>query len=156
MFDFSTQATTYLILIVITSIINLICYSLLFGIWGFVFYLVYVLITVPLVILWMYNIDCLTTGNCQIWSWVITSLTLISVLITTIMLVAFAVNPTLASGVPINTTPTTITVTDATTATTATPTTPTVPATTATPTTPTVPAATTATAVATAATPPAK
>lgn len=144
MFDFSTQATTYLILIVITSIINLICYSLLFGIWGFVFYLVYVLITVPLVILWMYNIDCLTTGNCQIWSWVITSLTLISVLITTIMLVAFAVNPTLASGVPINTKPTTITVTDATTAT---PTTPTVPVTTA---------ATTATAVATAATPPAK
>jgi hypothetical protein len=114
MFDFSTQATTYLILIVITSIINLICYSLLFGIWGFVFYLVYVLITVPLVILWMYNIDCLTTGDCQIWSWVITSLTLISVLITTIMLVAFAVNPTLASGVPINTTPTTITVSDTT------------------------------------------
>lgn len=147
MFDFSTQATTYLILIVITSIINLICYSLLFGIWGFVFYLVYVLITVPLVILWMYNIDCLTTGNCQIWSWVITSLTLISVLITTIMLVAFAVNPTLASGVPINTTPTTITAT------------PTVPATTATtattPTTATT-AATTATTVATAATPPAK
>ena len=106
MFDFSTQATTYLILIVITSIINLICYSLLFGIWGFVGYLLYTLITVPLVILWMYNIDCLTTGDCQIWSWVITSLTLISVLTTTILLVAFAVNPSLGT-VPISTTPTT-------------------------------------------------
>lgn len=106
MFDYSTQATTYLILIVISSFINLICYSLLFGVWGFVSYLLYTLITVPFVILWMYNIDCLTSGDCQIWSWVITSLTLISVLTTTILLVAFAVNPSL-STVPISTTPTT-------------------------------------------------
>ena len=106
MFDFSTQATTYLILIVITSIINLVCYSYISGVWGFVGYLLYTLITVPLVILWMYNIDCLTTGDCQIWSWVITSLTLISVLTTTILLVAFAVNPSLGT-VPISTTPTT-------------------------------------------------
>ena len=107
MFDFSTQATTYLILIVITSIINLICYSYISGMWGFVGYLLYTLITVPLVILWMYNIDCLTTGDCQIWSWVITSLTLISVLTTTILLVAFAVNPSLGTTVPVSTTPTT-------------------------------------------------
>lgn len=106
MFDFSTQATTYLILIVITSIINLVCYSYISGVWGFVGYLLYTLITVPLVILWMYNIDCLTTGDCQIWSWVITSLTLISVLTTTILLVAFAVNPSLGT-VPISTAPTT-------------------------------------------------
>ena len=106
MFDYSTQATTYLILIVISSFINLICYSLLFGVWGFVSYLLYTLITVPFVILWMYNIDCLTSGDCQIWSWVITSLTLISVLTTTILLVAFAVNPSL-STVTISTTPTT-------------------------------------------------
>lgn len=107
MFDFSTQATTYLILIVITSFINLICYSYISGMWGFVGYLLYTLITVPLVILWMYNIDCLTTGDCQIWSWVITSLTLISVLTTTILLVAFAVNPSLGTTVPVSTTPTT-------------------------------------------------
>ena len=106
MFDYSTQATTYLVLIVISSFINLICYSLLFGVWGFVSYLLYTLITVPFVILWMYNIDCLTSGDCQIWSWVITSLTLISVLTTTILLVAFAVNPSL-SNAPISTTPTT-------------------------------------------------
>ena len=105
MFDFSTQATTYLILIVITSFINLICYSYISGMWGFVGYLLYTLITVPLVILWMYNIDCLTTGDCQIWSWVITSLTLISVLTTTILLVAFAVNPSLGTTVPVSTTP---------------------------------------------------
>jgi len=85
-------------LIVITSLINLICYAYIAGVWGFVGYLLYTLITVPFVILWMYNIDCLTTGDCQIWSWVITSLTLISVLTTTILLVAFTVNPSLSSS----------------------------------------------------------
>jgi hypothetical protein len=66
--------------------------------WGFVGYLLYVIITVPLIILWMYNIDCLTSGDCQIWSWVITALTLVSVISTTVILVAVAVNPTLSNG----------------------------------------------------------
>ena len=91
----SIQATTYLVLIIVTTFINLICYYLLAGMWGFVAYLLYTLITIPLVILWMYNIDCLTTGNCHIWSWVITWITLISVLTTTILLVAISVNPSL-------------------------------------------------------------
>lgn len=61
--------------------------------WGFVSYLIYSLVTLPLVLLWMYNIECLTTGNCHIWSWVITVLTLISVLTSTIMIVAISINP---------------------------------------------------------------
>jgi hypothetical protein len=63
------------------------------GMWGFVSYLIYSLVTIPLVLLWMYNIDCLTTGNCQIWSWIITVVTLISVITTTVILVAFTINP---------------------------------------------------------------
>jgi hypothetical protein len=98
MFNYSTQAATYLILVIITSIINLICYYSLLGMWGFVGYLLYVIITVPIIILWMYNIDCLTSGDCQIWSWVITALTLVSVISTTVILVAIAVNPTLSNG----------------------------------------------------------
>lgn len=98
MFNYSTQALTYLILVIITSIINLICYYLLLGMWGFVGYLLYVIITIPLIILWMYNIDCLTSGDCQIWSWVITALTLVSVISTTVILIAIAVNPTLSNG----------------------------------------------------------
>jgi hypothetical protein len=98
MFNYSTQASTYLILVIITSIINLICYYLLLGMWGFVGYLLYVLITIPLIILWMYNIDCLTSGDCEIWSWVITALTLVSVISTTIILIAIAINPTLSNG----------------------------------------------------------
>ena len=102
MYSYSTQALTYLILIIITSLINLICYSLLLGIWGFVAYLLYILITIPFVILWMYNINCLTYGDCQIWSWVITTLTLISVLTTTILLVAIATNPSFVDSLSIN------------------------------------------------------
>jgi hypothetical protein len=101
MFSYSTQALTYLVLILITGFINLICYAMLLGVWGFVAYLLYALITIPFVILWMYNIDCLTSGDCQIWSWVITSLTLISVITTTILLVAIAVNPSLRDNITI-------------------------------------------------------
>ena len=95
MFNLSTQASAYFILICLTSLINLICFSVMIGTWGFVYYLIYCIITFPLVLLWMYNIDCLTTGNCQIWSWVITVLTLISVLTTTILVVALSINPTM-------------------------------------------------------------
>ena len=101
--NISIQATTYLVLIIITTLINLICYFKLAGTWGFVAYLIYTLITIPLVILWMYNIDCLTTGNCYIWSWVITWITLISVLTTTIMLVAISVNPSLSNSIAVST-----------------------------------------------------
>ena len=93
MFNLSTQASAYFILICLTTLINLICFFIMIGMWGFVSYLIYSLITIPLVLLWMYNIDCLTTGNCQIWSWVITVLTLISVITTTVLLVAFSINP---------------------------------------------------------------
>jgi hypothetical protein len=103
MFNFSTQASTYLILVIITSIINLICYFMIAGVLGFLGYLVYVLFTVPLIILWMYNIDCLTTGDCQVWSWVITALTLISILTSTIFLVAVTVNPSLSGNMKFTT-----------------------------------------------------
>lgn len=102
MFNYSTQATVYLILVIITSIINLICYYMLLGMWGFVGYLLYVIIVIPIIILWMYNIDCLTTGDCQVWSWVITALTLISVISSTVILVAVAVNPSLSNDLLFN------------------------------------------------------
>jgi len=93
MFNLSTQASAYFIIICITTIINLICFFIMTGMWGFVSYLIYSLVTFPLVLLWLYNIECLTTGNCHIWSWVITVITLISVLTSTIMIVAISINP---------------------------------------------------------------
>ena len=93
MFNLSTQASAYFIIICVTTIINFICFFIMTGMWGFVSYLIYSLVTFPLVLLWLYNIECLTTGNCHIWSWVITVLTLISVLTSTIMIVAISINP---------------------------------------------------------------
>ena len=112
MFNLSTQASAYFIIICLTTIINLICFFIMTGMWGFVSYLIYSLITFPLVLLWLYNIECLTTGNCHIWSWVITVITLISVLTTTIMIVAISINPpagftTTTSGTTSSTTTTT-------------------------------------------------
>ena len=93
MFNLSTQASAFFIIICITTIINLICFFIMTGMWGFVSYLIYSLVTFPLVLLWLYNIECLTTGNCHIWSWVITVITLISALTSTIMIVAISINP---------------------------------------------------------------
>ena len=115
MFNYSTQATVYLILVIITSFINLICYYMMAGILGFIGYLLYTLITIPLIILWMYNIDCLTTGDCQIWSWVITALTLVSVISATVILVAVAVNPSLRDNYATTTFTTTTNIPEATT-----------------------------------------
>lgn len=112
MFNLSTQASAYFIIICLTTIINLICFFIMTGMWGFVSYLIYSLITFPLVLLWLYNIECLTTGNCHIWSWVITVITLIAVLTSTIMIVAISINPpagftTTTSGTTSSTTTTT-------------------------------------------------
>jgi hypothetical protein len=146
------------------------------GVLGFLGYLVYVLFTVPLIILWMYNIDCLTTGDCQVWSWVITALTLISILTSTIFLVAVTVNPSLSGNMkfttifssqedqntafsttqPVTTTTPVVTTTPATTTPAATTTTTPPATTTTTPpaTTTTTPPATTTTPAATTTTPP--
>ena len=148
MFNYSTQATVYLILVIITSIINLICYYMMAGILGFIGYLLYILITIPLIILWMYNIDCLTTGDCQIWSWVITALTLVSVISATVILVAVAVNPSLRDNYATTTFTTTTNIPKATTIPVVT-----IPAAAAATTTTTTPAAAAATPAAAATTP---
>jgi hypothetical protein len=91
MFNLSSQANTYLIILTITTIINLICLTFIGGMWGFLGYFLYFLITVPFVLLAIYNIDCLTSGNCQIWSWIVTVLISLSMIITTIVVVVVAV-----------------------------------------------------------------
>lgn len=100
MFDLSSQANTYFILLIITTIINLICFSVVAGVWGFLGYFLYFLITLPFIILWIYNINCLTSGDCQTWSWIVTVLTSLSMIITTISVVVIAVMyPSMLSAV---------------------------------------------------------
>lgn len=71
MFNLSTQANLYLIVIIITTIINWICATVILKWQGFFIYALFALILTPFFILYVYNVDCLTTGDCQIWSWVV-------------------------------------------------------------------------------------
>lgn len=70
MFNISSQAYFYTIIYIITSIINMICSGVLFGVIGFFIYFFTFIIIIPFILLNIYNIDCLTSGNCQIWSWI--------------------------------------------------------------------------------------
>jgi uncharacterized membrane protein (DUF485 family) len=47
------------------------------------------LIGIPFILLSIYNIDCLTTGGCNIWSWVVSILSIIGLFITTILMIVF-------------------------------------------------------------------
>jgi hypothetical protein len=87
MFNLSIQANLYLIVIAITTIINWICVTILFKGQGFMMFALYTLFAIPLNILNIYNVDCLTTGNCQLWSWVLTIISTISFLIITVIII---------------------------------------------------------------------
>ena len=90
MFNLSTQATLYLVVLVLTSIINMICISITAGPLGFLAYTLYVIFAIPFFILYVYNVDCLTTGDCQIWSWVVAIFSSISLLVTAILAIFLA------------------------------------------------------------------
>ena len=94
MFNLSSQANIFLIILIITTIINLISFSVVSGVWGFLGYFVYLLITLPFIMLATYNIDCLTSGNCQTWSWIVTVITSLSMIISTIIIVVLGVTST--------------------------------------------------------------
>lgn len=90
--DISRQAKTYLWIWIFTTIINVIVsvFSVL-GIYGFLTYVVFMVISIPFTLLYIYNIDCLTYGNCDTWSWFITILSSIGLIFTTIMMIISAV-----------------------------------------------------------------
>ena len=87
MFNLSTQANLYLIVIIITTIINWICATVILKWQGFLVYALFALILTPVFILYVYNVDCLTTGDCQIWSWVVAIFSAINLIILTVFVV---------------------------------------------------------------------
>jgi hypothetical protein len=93
MFNLSTQATIYLVVLVLTSIINIICISIAAGPLGFLAYTLYAIFAIPFFILYVYNIDCLTSGDCQIWSWVVAILSSISLLVTAVVIIYLTAVP---------------------------------------------------------------
>lgn len=80
MFDISRQAYLYMWIWIVTSVINMIATAYMFGVSGLLSYMLAVVIMLPLLLLYLYHIDCLTYGDCNTLSWIITilmSLTLI-------------------------------------------------------------------------------
>lgn len=85
MMDISRQAYVYLIIFLITSVINGVLTLNIYGMYGPLIYLGVVFVALPFVILYMYHIDCLTTGKCNTWSWIYTIFACLSLIITTLM-----------------------------------------------------------------------
>ena len=107
MFNLSIQANIYLGVLVLTGIINMICISIAAGPLGFLAYTLYAILAIPFFILYVYNIDCLTSGDCQIWSWVVAIFSSISLLITAVLAIYLtAVPPKTVSETIITTTTT--------------------------------------------------
>lgn len=91
MFNLSSQANLYLIIIIITTLINWICATVIFSWQGFLYYALIALILTPIFILYVYNVDCLTTGDCQIWSWIVAIFSAINLITLTIFIVIITI-----------------------------------------------------------------
>jgi hypothetical protein len=90
MFNISRQAYLYTIILLLTSFVNMIIFSYLYGFYGFFSYIISFLIFTPFLLLSIYNIDCLTTGGCNVWSWVVSIMSTLGLVITTIGMIVLS------------------------------------------------------------------
>lgn len=90
MLDISKQAYVYVIIFVITSVINAFLSIGIYGPSGPFIYLFGFVVMLPFIVLYIYHIDCLTTGGCNSWSWIYVAITCFGLILTTI-LATFAV-----------------------------------------------------------------
>ena len=83
---FSTQGWIYIIISIITTIIALILNIYLEGVGLYMFgYLIYILI----ILLTAYNITCLTSGECYLWSWIVTILSTLPMILIIVMIIYY-------------------------------------------------------------------
>lgn len=83
---FSTQGWIYIIISIITTIIALILNIYLEGAGLYMFgYLIYLLI----ILLTAYNITCLTSGECYLWSWIVTILSTLPMILIIVMIIYY-------------------------------------------------------------------
>lgn len=94
MLNISRQAYFFTMIALITSVINIITAGFLFGVNGIFAYVILFVILIPFLLLMIYNLDCLSTGSCEIWSWVLSILAIVyMVYMTMLMIYAAAVRP---------------------------------------------------------------
>ena len=87
MLNISRQAYVFTIILIISSIINLVVSGAVFGVTGFLGYILIFIIGIPFTLLSIYNLDCLTVGGCEIWSWIVSILSCISLFMVTISMI---------------------------------------------------------------------
>jgi len=81
---FSTQGWVYIVISVIATIVALILNIYLEGVGLYMFaYLLYLL----LILITAYNITCLTTGECHLWSWIVTLLSTLPMILIIILVI---------------------------------------------------------------------
>ena len=81
---FSTQGWVYIVISVIATITALILNIYLEGVGLYMFgYLLYLL----LILITAYNITCLTTGECHLWSWIVTLLSTLPMILIIILVI---------------------------------------------------------------------
>lgn len=81
---FSTQGWVYIVISIIFTIIALILNIYLEGVGLYMFgYLLYLL----LILITAYNITCLTTGECHLWSWIVTLLSTLPMILIIILVI---------------------------------------------------------------------
>ena len=81
---YSTQGWVYIVISVIATITALILNIYLEGVGLYMFgYLLYLL----LILITAYNITCLTTGECHLWSWIVTVLSTLPMILIIILVI---------------------------------------------------------------------
>ena len=86
---FSTQGWVYIVISIISTIIALILNIYMEGIGLYMFaYLLYILV----ILITAYNITCLTSGECHMWSWIVTILSTLPMILIIILVIYNIVN----------------------------------------------------------------
>ncbi len=81
---FSTQGWVYIVISIITTVIALIINIYLEGIGMYMLvYLIYIL----MILVTAYNITCLTSGECYFWSWVVTIMSTLPMILIICMII---------------------------------------------------------------------
>jgi hypothetical protein len=81
---FSTQGWVYIVISIISTIIALILNIYMEGIGLYILaYLLYILV----ILITAYNITCLTSGECHMWSWIVTILSTLPMILIIILVI---------------------------------------------------------------------
>lgn len=85
MLNVSKQAYFFTIVALVTAIINMITSGIVFGWQGVLAFIILFIICIPILLLMIYNIDCLSTGSCENWAWILSILAMVYMVYMTII-----------------------------------------------------------------------